>query len=201
MDTQIQALLQGNSLLWRGRECSGLRTIPTGFAALDSTLPGGGWPLGAIAEIVVPGHGMGELRLLMPALVEASRERRVAWIDPPFIPYAPALEAENIQLEKMVVVHSSPKDFGWTMEQLLRVCGMVMAWPRKLSRNVIRRLQLAAASGQSLGVLFMHADAGPSPAALRLALWSIDGKMEVNILKTRGTPGGSRIVLPLIDTR
>src|SRR5688572_19321832 len=141
MDARIQTLLQGNSLLWRGREISGLKALPTGFIALDSALPGGGWPRGAIVEIVASCHGIGELRLLIPARAQLSCERRIAWINPPCIPYAPALEREGIRLEDIVIVNPKPEDFGWTMEQLLRVCGMVVAWPGKLGRNGIRRLQ------------------------------------------------------------
>ncbi|APW47500.1 hypothetical protein [Rhodoferax antarcticus] len=44
------------------------RTLPSGHAALDAQLPGGGWPVGASCEILQPQAGQGEWRLLLPAL-------------------------------------------------------------------------------------------------------------------------------------
>ncbi|MFX8125914.1 hypothetical protein ABTL08_19180, partial [Acinetobacter baumannii] len=42
--------LQGR--LWRGSSLGAhsAPTLPSGFAALDAELPGGGWPLGAVTE-------------------------------------------------------------------------------------------------------------------------------------------------------
>ncbi len=39
----INRLLQHPSL-WRGRSLARVETFPSGFAALDAALPGGGWP-------------------------------------------------------------------------------------------------------------------------------------------------------------
>ena len=47
---------------------SSQRNIASGLEALDAQLPGGGWPLGALTEILLQHHGIGELQLLMPAL-------------------------------------------------------------------------------------------------------------------------------------
>ncbi|MDP3082599.1 MAG: hypothetical protein Q8N44_02745, partial [Rubrivivax sp.] len=56
--------------LWRahqvGRQPTATR--PTGFAALDAELPGGGWPAGMLSELLLPHPGVGEIRLLAPAL-------------------------------------------------------------------------------------------------------------------------------------
>ena len=43
-------------------------TISTGFAELDQCLPGGGWPMGSLIEILHDICGIGELSLLLPAL-------------------------------------------------------------------------------------------------------------------------------------
>src|SRR5689334_19392158 len=42
--------------------------LPTGVADLDALLPGGGWPRGALSEILVAEDGLGECSLLLPAL-------------------------------------------------------------------------------------------------------------------------------------
>ncbi len=58
--------------LWRAREQTGATAesaaLPTGYAALDRCLPGGGWPRQGLIEILVDRCGIGELSLLMPAL-------------------------------------------------------------------------------------------------------------------------------------
>ena len=56
--------------LWRASQIGGAprRTTASGFAALDAELPGGGWPHGVLTELLLPQAGVGELRLLAPAL-------------------------------------------------------------------------------------------------------------------------------------
>jgi protein ImuA len=54
--------------LWRGSQLArgGPRTIDTGFASLSAELPGGGWPVGALVELLAAQPGCGEMRLLAP---------------------------------------------------------------------------------------------------------------------------------------
>jgi hypothetical protein len=81
-------------------------TLTSGFAALDAELPGGGWPLGALCELLPRHVGIGELRLLGPALASLSAAgRSLAWIAPPHRPYAPALAAAGIDLARVLVVN------------------------------------------------------------------------------------------------
>ena len=56
--------------VWRASQVGGVaRPVTTsGFAALDAQLPGGGWPHGVLTELLLPEPGVGELRLLAPAL-------------------------------------------------------------------------------------------------------------------------------------
>ena len=56
--------------VWRASQIGGAprRTVSSGFAALDAQLPGGGWPHGVLTELLLPHPGVGELRLLAPAL-------------------------------------------------------------------------------------------------------------------------------------
>src|SRR5690606_24391928 len=56
--------------LWRADQI-GSATVaahPSRFPALDSQLPGGGWPLGMLTELIARNPGVGELRLLVPML-------------------------------------------------------------------------------------------------------------------------------------
>ena len=79
--------------VWRGGRLSATAdAVASGFAELDTVLPGGGWSRGALTEILMPQHGIGALRLLVPALARLSRDERwICWVAPPYIPYAPAL--------------------------------------------------------------------------------------------------------------
>jgi protein ImuA len=125
--------------IWRGKGASVARAvIPTGFSELDSHLPGGGWPLGAITEIFVDGYGIGELGLLMPALAALTKidpakpSKWVAWIAPPFVPYAPALQQHGLNLDRLLMIHptSGNKSRLWAIEQVVRSGSSagVLAW-------------------------------------------------------------------------
>lgn len=193
MSIELDKLLQGVPVLWRGRDSTGSTTdIETGFDALDAALPGGGWPIGALTEILSEQPGIGELRLVMPALARLGLNgRRQAWIAPPHIPYPPALLASGIDLGSTLFVrpdHSA--DTLWATEKMLRsgTCGAVLAWPKTSDFRVLRRLQLAAEQGQCWGILFRAPQfaSQPSPAALRLRLRARDDRLEVQILKVRG---------------
>ncbi|MGO4781334.1 DNA lesion error-prone repair protein ImuA, partial [Lysobacter sp. 2RAB21] len=54
--------------LWRGQPANlAPSSQPTGHAALDAALPTGGWPEASLTELLLPMHGVGELRLMWPA--------------------------------------------------------------------------------------------------------------------------------------
>ena len=167
-------------------------SVPTGFAALDAELPGGGWPTGCLTECLPDHDGIGELRILGPALARLSGAGgRLAWIAPPHLPYAPALDAAGIALARLLIVRTaSVRDALWATEQALRsaACGAVLVWPGAARYADLRRLQLAAEQTRSLAVIFRLPRAGreASPAALRLALHTAAGGLAVRILKRRG---------------
>lgn len=187
----LEDLLQ-RADLWRGGAAPAVAGLPSGFAALDALLPGAGWPIGALTEILTDRSGIGELQLLVPALVRLTREDRwVAFIAPPYIPYAPALRRAGVNLAHVLVVHPrESKDVLWAVEQALRAgtCGAVLAWPAMADMKRLRRLQLAAEAGNALGVLFRPGRVAgeSSPAALRLRLEPVTQGLAVHILKRRG---------------
>lgn len=187
------------SHVWRGKAATAARAvIPTGFPELDRILPGGGWPLGAITEILVDGYGIGELGLLMPALAALTKEdparlkKWVAWIAPPFIPYAPALQQRGVNIDRLLMIHptSGGKNRLWAIEQAVRSGSSagVLAWVATGDDVVLRRLQLAAEEQACWVVLFRPASARQqrSPAALRLRLSQAAPATRVEIVKCRG---------------
>ncbi len=197
----LENLLRRQPRLWRGRRAEQTTgpVITTGFPDLDAALPGGGWPLGALLEIRIPCLGVGELRLLLPALGALSRGgRHLAWVAPPHRPYAPALLQAGVDLAQVLVVESCGEaDIPWTLEKLLRsgACGAVLAWPRSLADHQARRLQLAAEENQALAVLFLLADGGSPHAALRLKLQPLPEGLGVELLKARGSLQRGSLVL------
>lgn len=203
MISPLAALLDRPDI-WRGSALSraGLPATPSEFPELDAELPGGGWPAGALTEILPAHEGIGELRLLGPALAGLSRRRlRLAWIAPPYLPYPPALAAAGIDISGPIIVRTrSPKDTLWAVEQALRsnACGAVLAWPQTAKYAELRRLQIAAEGGRALAFLFRppRTAGEPTPAALRIALGTMRGSLELHVLKRRGAPLAFPILLP-----
>jgi len=194
MSPELQQLLQNNPALWRANSTNttGISGIPTGYPSLDTILPSKGWPPSTLIEMVTPKWGIGELQLLLPLMKQVTQQKRwILWISPPYIPYAPALASAGVDINHVMVVQpeASCKDALWAVEKALQTesCALVLTWLNWLPNGVIRRLQLAAASGNTLGVLFRERNIKNSPAALRLKLQPKTDGIDVQILKARGT--------------
>jgi cell division inhibitor SulA/protein ImuA len=196
--------------VWRGGELEHVahRVVATGFAALDAELPGGGWPMGTLSEVLHDGAGIGEVAFLASALARAAGEDRlVAWIAPPYLPYAPALVQAGMPLERcMVVKPANREDALWAAEQALKsgACGAVLFWNEGQRAEAqeyawMRRLQLAAQAGDAMAVIYRStaAERHSTPAHLRVALASVEGALKVRIPKRRGPPLTKDITLAL----
>jgi protein ImuA len=200
-------------------------SCPTGFAALDAVLPGGGWPGAGLMEWLVeaPGAGSanetaaaalghGELRLLAPAWAKTGL--RQIWVAPPAWPYGPALAALGWDLAQLVVIGAQNggqngaqitglqalQDQAWAAEQALRsrTCGLVLWWcSERTAPAVLRRLHLAALDHGCPLVALRPAAARQqsSPAPLRLALRAVRGGVAVDVFKRRGPPLAQPLVL------
>jgi hypothetical protein len=128
---QLDQLLAARADLWRGRGTpqAAPAGLSTGFAALDAALSGHGWPRGGLSEVLTAHQGAG-LALLLPLLVALSRQPRwLLWVNPPHLPFAPALAARGLALERLLIVHAGV-DAAWASEQGLRsgTCAAVLAW-------------------------------------------------------------------------
>lgn len=204
MSAALEHVLQHPGI-WRGKRFARTseETLPTGFAELDAELPGGGWPRGTLTEILLEREGIGELRLLLPALARLSAQSAwLAWVAPPHVPYAPALAAHGICLERLLIARPhAAADAWWAAEQALRsgTCAAVLSWLETPDERRMRRLQLGAESGRSWSVLFRSAMAAQarSPAGLRLRLEARPNGLAVHILKRRGHPLGRPLHLDL----
>lgn len=183
----IDTLLRDRQL-WRGQRAPEAEAArePSGHAVLDAALPGGGWPAAALTELLLSADGIGELALLLPTLARLTRAgRAVAWVSPPYRPYAPALARAGVDLARLHIIEAD-RDAPWAIEQCLRsqACGAVLGWPLQADDKTLRRLQVAAETGKALGFVFrpLAAARNPSPAALRLQL----EPGLIRVLKCRG---------------
>ena len=183
--------LLDDGALWRGRQggAQAGSVEPSGWSLLDDAC-GGGWPGAGLTEILSAGHQ--GLPLLLPLLARLSEQPRwLAWIAPPWLPYAPALAAQGISMQRLLLVQDiPPQQHLWAAEQAMKSgsCSVVMLWPERLQTAQVRRLQLAAEQGDCIGVLFRSLrDSGQSsPAALRLRLGPSPLGLDVEVLKRRG---------------
>lgn len=190
MSALLQPLLDARTLWHAGRHVQARADAqPTGHPQLDALLPGGGWPRNALSELLIAHDGVGELALLLPMLATvAARGGRVVLVAPPYVPYAPAWRQHGMALELLDVLDAGPRDALWAMEQCLRSgsCAVVLGWTANGDAQALRRLQVAAQSGGSIGIVVRDAKhaGNPSPAALRMQC--VGGHWRVR--KCRGAP-------------
>ncbi len=215
MTSNLQQLLS-SAELWRARDLPGHAReaqstgLPTGFDWLDRLLPGQGWPRAALSEILCDSAGIGELGLVAPGLARLSREqaRWIAWINPPFMPHAPALAAAGIEVGKVLLIRtgeadSSGQDALWALEQALEsgACSAVLAWPdeHRLRTPDLRRIHLRAQHGGTWAVLFRPglASRNPSAAELRLRIRAAD--IESNVDSGSQFEGGTSSLRPSFE--
>jgi len=189
-----EALLT-NPHIWKYGSVRGSRpaALPSGFTALDDWLDGG-WPGAAITELLLTAQGIGELRLLLPAL--QALPQQLCWINPPYIPYAPALAGHGLDLSRLLLVRpESAADALWAMDQALRsqACVAVLGWFSQLNRQAVRRLQVVAESAGCPGFIFRHARFArhDSAAPLRIRVAATAGGLQLDILRNRYGKAGS----------
>ena len=176
-------------------------SLATGYRTLNAELNQGGWPLGSTIELLSDGCGLGAMGLFLPAMEALSEQGRwQVFIAPPYIPYAPLLAARGIDTQQVLLVHpQNREDLLWSTEQALRstTCSAVFSWlgAHEYRYSELRKLQLAAASGDSLAVLFRPNQAAHNhaPASLRLQMREY---RKVHILKQRGGNQSIDVDLP-----
>jgi hypothetical protein len=200
----VDDLLNATPSLWRGRQASRKQnTLPSGLPRLDARLPGKGWPLGAVSELIPGKPGLGELSLLLPALSHIGEQGQwVVLVDPPWVPCPAFLCGHGVKLERLLLVRTQcEKESLWACEQALRSGrgGALLAWPERIAFTRLRRLQLAAEAHAKLAFLFRPPQAlsESSPAALRLRLDPGDRHgTRVRVVKCRGNRPPEPVWIP-----
>jgi protein ImuA len=199
--------------LWRASQLGRSRTqcIDTGHPALSNQLPGGGWPVGTLVDLLVQQPGIGEMRLVAPALAKVAA-RKVVLLQPPHAPQALSLAALGLPLESVLWIRSErTADALWAAEQVLRSgsCGALLFWPGQTSSSnarqqpvraeSLRRLHLAAQQGETLFFNFrpLTAEQDASPAPLRLSVRPAPGGIEIGFVKRQGPQRDEPLFLPM----
>lgn len=186
---------------------------PSGHKLLDAQLPGGGWPCGALTEVLQAQPSLAEWQLVLPALVgwqrhiagAADRPRAgVVLVGPPHMPLLAGLQAQGLLTASLLTLTpGDPAQRLWACEQALHspAVGAVLAWLPHAPLASLRRLQLAATRSGGLLWVFRpwQAQQTASPAVLRLRVdgWSAQGGLQLAVLKRRGPPLAPAIELVL----
>jgi cell division inhibitor SulA len=197
---EIHPSLWRASQLARGRG----RTVDTGYPVLSTELPGGGWPVGMLVDLLVQQPGVGEMRLLRPALSTLA-DRPVALVQPPHIPDGLGLGYIGLSLDRLLQI-KTPKaaDAFWSAEQILRAgsCGALILWAQHAQSSSLRRLHLAAQTSETLFMMVrpLTAAQDSSPAVLRLALRPAAEGLMVDIVKRRGPTRAEPLSISLQPT-
>ncbi|MDO9196351.1 translesion DNA synthesis-associated protein ImuA [Rhodoferax sp.] len=199
--------------VWRADElgCAAGATVASGHTALDAQLPGGGWPVGAVVEVLQAQSGQNEWRLLLPALRRSSGP--VVLVGAPHVPFGPGLCAQGFEAQRLLWIRAgAPAARLWASEQALRCAKVaaVLAWLPQVRAEQLRRLQMAAQEHSKLLFVMRPAQAiaESSPAVLRLLVSSQSAgegapgdALQLHILKRRGPPLAQALALPARSAR
>ena len=193
--------------IWRGSEFGRAATsvCSSGWPALDAELPGGGWPVGAVTELLAAQPAVLEWRLLGPALRKVvAAGGQVVVIGPPRDPHLPGLLHEGLDERQLVWIQAAlPAERLWVTEQLIKsnAAGAIVAWLPQARQEQLRRLQVNAQAGE--GPVFLcrpeAARHEASAAPLRVhAAAGLDWELKVSVLKRRGPAHEGVVVLPSV---
>jgi protein ImuA len=200
----VSSLLSaGGQALWRANalaQVGATAVLPTSYAALDAELPGGGWPLGALCEILQASTGFAEWRFLLPAL--HTLDGALVLVGAPHEPFGPGLAAQELDVRQLLWVQAgSLSERLWAAEQALRCAGVaaLLLWlpaGAPVQAEHLRRLHLGAQMHRQLLLVMRETNAqhSASPAVLRLLLEpgaqrdAVGLGLSVHILKRRGPP-------------
>ena len=163
-------------------------------------MPGGGWPCGALTEILTAQFSILEWRLLAPSLRPLCESGKWAHrpsiivIGPAQAPHPPGLRHEGIDERQLIWIQAeTPAERLWATEQLLKsnAFGALVAWLPQVRHEQIRRLQVLSAQCKAPVFLVrpITAASESSAAPLRvLARVDPDWCLQVDILKRKGPP-------------
>lgn len=204
----IKQILQTNAVWQASQKSSPRRALSTGYSELDQQLHCAGWPQAALSELLLSQPGIGELRLLTPLLRQLNKQiGYIAWINPPYLPYPPALLKQQLLLQKMLIIDAkNSQDSIWAAQQAMasQSCSAVLLWlPDKTLDKEIRKLSLAAKTGNCWGIIFRSRvlQQQASAATLRMVMQVNQQRQQLSIIKQPGGWSGQQVCLNLFPER
>lgn len=207
-DVDLAALLRRGDI-WRGHSQSFIRQngVDTGFENLNKALLHKGWPEACLIEYI-QSDSTATWVLMLHAAKQVLRNSQglMVMLNPPEMPYAPALLQMGLSTKQLIVVNTPSKsDFIACFVELSRAeaCQVLLAWPpvQALSYAELRKCQLAATNQSGLYCLFRSPFAlrSSSPAALRVQLELRADSLYITVLKQRGYLAERSLYVPLPD--
>jgi len=146
--------------LWKGNQLAraASRVVPCGDDALAAELPGGGWPRGALTDLLI-------------------QQTAFAWwgLDPASLMTVKAPKTADALWAAEQILRAG-------------TCGALVFWQQHVRPEAVRRLHLAAQTSESLFFMVrpLATTRDASPAPLRLAIRAAKGGVDVQFLKRRG---------------
>ena len=122
--------------VWRAQDMTRDELVcPSGYPALDAELPGGGWPMGAMVELLQVDATQHVWQLLAPALAQQIQTgppgQAVVLIGAPAMPFGPGLAARGLDPQRLLCVQAEGlAQRLWVAEQALRCADVtaVLVW-------------------------------------------------------------------------
>jgi protein ImuA len=193
--------------VWRGSELGSqvTDTVATGWSALDAELPGGGWPLRSLTEILSPQPAVLEWRLIGQALGRiVAGGGEVILVGPPKPPHLPGLVHAGLDERHLVWIQAqAPAERLWVTEQLIKSnsVGAVVAWLPQARQEQIRRLQVCAQACEA-PVFLCRPEAArheSSAAPLRVhTSYGMDWELRIEVFKRKGPVHVKPLLLPSV---
>ena len=139
--------------------------------------------------------------MLAPALAAVAK-RGIVFAEPPQVPQGLGLAALGVDpCAALWLKTPRTSEALWAAEQVLKsgACGALLLWQNQIRTDSLRRLTLAAQTGETLFFMMrpLIAAQDPSPAALRLALRPRAGGIEIEFVKRRVPARDERLFLPM----
>lgn len=169
---------------------AGNACLSTGHEELDRGLPGAGWPLARLTELLVADTGLAELPALAPVLTLLTRSgRTVLLLNPPDAGLIELLARHGVARSRLLLIGGSrPAEQLWAVEQATARddFGALIAWmPAHMQDESMHRLDRAVRQSAGFGIV-LRPIAGArdiTPAALRVIMQAdTDERMQITTL-------------------
>jgi len=171
----VAELAQRVRQLERPRRAEGGDVVSSGHARLDALLPERGLRRGTLVEWLSTAAAAGAGTLaLVAARQAAERGGPIVVVDRAGNFYPPGAQRLGIDLARLIVVRpDNDADQSWVIDQALRTRGVaaVCAAIDRVDEHSLRRWQLAAETGDTLGLLVRPERVRHEPSWAELRLW------------------------------